>query len=77
MCIDCRKIVGCLLDNQRIENFITPLVKNVVFRHFGLSLIIKLNQKLNFYFQLQCNSWLINGPWHNTMICSRLRVSLF
>ena len=26
MCINCRKIIGLLLYNQKIENFITPVV---------------------------------------------------
>ena len=56
MFINSVNIIGCLLDNQMIENFTTTFVKNIVFHHVGLSWIIKSNQKLNFDFQLYCPS---------------------
>ena len=48
MCINCGKNIGCLIDNQTIEVFITPFVTNMVFQNFGLSWIIQSNQELNF-----------------------------
>ena len=50
MCIDCGKSIGCSLDNQTMEKFITPFVPNMLFQNLGLSWFIKLNQKLNFVF---------------------------
>ena len=44
MCINSGKIIGCLLDNQPMEDFINPFVTNVMFQHFSLSLIIQSNQ---------------------------------
>ena len=35
------KTIGCLLDNQTIENCITTFVKNMVFQYVGLSWIIQ------------------------------------
>ena len=77
MYIHRRKSIGCSLDNQPIENFITPFVTNMVFQNFGLSWIIQSNQNLNFYFQLHYPSWEINILWYNTMICPILNGSLF
>ena len=37
MCINSGKTIGCLLENQTIENFINIFVTNMVFRHVGLS----------------------------------------
>ena len=53
MCIDCGKNIGCSLDNQMIENFITNFLTNIVFQHVGLFWIIELNQNTNFYFQMK------------------------
>ena len=75
--INCGKIIGFLLDNQTIENFITPFVANIVLRYVGLSWIIKSNQKLNFNSQIQCSCWVINGPCYNTTTCSRFYGSFF
>ena len=50
ICINCGKIIGCSLDNQMIEDFITPFVINMVPHNVGLSWIIKSNQNLNFDF---------------------------
>ena len=77
MYINCGNGIGFLLKNQNIENFITPFVKNMIFQPVGLSWMIKSNQKLNFYIQLHCLYWVINIPWYNTMICSRLHGILF
>ena len=41
MCTSCGKIIGCSLDNQTIENFVTTFVTNRLFQHVGLSWIIK------------------------------------
>ena len=60
--INCGGNIGCLLENQAIQNFITPFVTNMVFHNVGLSWIIQSNQKLNFYFQTHFTSWIINGP---------------
>ena len=49
----------------------------MVFHHVGLSWIIQSKQKLNFDFQLHCSSYIINGLWYNTTICSRLNISFF
>ena len=49
----------------------------MVFQQVGLSWIIKSNQKINFDIQLQCPSWVINGPQYNSMIFLRLNGSLF
>ena len=37
MFMNCGKTTGCLLDNQIIEEFITPFVTNMVFQNVGLS----------------------------------------
>ena len=44
MCINCGKTIGCTLDNQAIEDFITPFGKNMVFQNVGLSWIFQTNQ---------------------------------
>ena len=44
MCINCGKSVGCLLCNQKIENFITPFVINMVFQNIGLFCVIHSNK---------------------------------
>ena len=49
----------------------------MVLQHVGLSWIIQSNQKLNYDPQRHCNSWMINFPWYNTMICSRLHGLLY
>ena len=77
MCINCGKIIGFLLDNQAMENFVTPFVKNMVLHHAGLSWIIQSNQKQNFNFQRHCPSWMTNGPFYNTTICSQLHGQFF
>ena len=41
MYINFGKSIGCLLDNQKIEYFITPSVTNMVFQHIGSFWIIK------------------------------------
>ena len=66
------KSIVCQLKNQTIEKFNTTFVTNMVFQHVGLSWIIKSNQKLNFYFQMNCPIWVINSSWYNTIICSQL-----
>ena len=43
----------------------------MVFKHVGLSWIIQSKQNLNFDFQHNCTSWILNIPWYNTTICSR------
>ena len=43
-----------------------------MFQHVVLTWIIQSNQKLNFDSHHHCYSWIINGPWYNTTICSRL-----
>ena len=70
MCINCRKIIGCSLDNQKIENFITPFVTNMMFQNIGLFWIIHSNKYLSFDFQNHYSYWILNGPWYNTEICS-------
>ena len=40
MCINCGKNIGCSLDNQVIEYFITDFVTNMVFHNVGLSWIV-------------------------------------
>ena len=62
MCINCGKLIGCLLDNQNIYNFITPFVTNIVFQNIGLFWIIKSKKDLYFYSQKDCHSWILNGP---------------
>ena len=72
----CRKKVRLgleqVLDNQKIENCITPFVINMVFQHVGLFWIIQSNQKLNFDFQHKFHYCILNLPWYNTTICSLL-----
>ena len=41
MGINCGKIIGCSLDNQKIEDFITTFVTYIVFQRIGLFWIIK------------------------------------
>ena len=77
MYINFGKSICFLLDNKTIEKFITTFVTNMVFHNVGLFWIIQPNQKLNFDIQHHFPSWIINVPWYNTMICSRLHVSLF
>ena len=77
MRINCGKSIGCSLDNQIIEHFMTPFVTNTVFQHVGLSWIIKSNQKLKFYLQLHSIYWEIYGQLYITMIFSQLNVLLF
>ena len=62
MCINCGKNIGCLLDNKKIEEFITPFVTNMVLHHIGLFWIIKSNRNLHFDFQKHFSSWILNGP---------------
>ena len=49
----------------------------MVFKHVGLSWIIQSKQNLNFDFQHNCTSWILNIPWYNTTICSRWHGLLF
>ena len=77
MGINCGKIIGCSLDNQKIEDFITTFVTYIVFQRIGLFWIIKSNKNLHFDFQNHCTSWILNGPWYNTSICSQLHGLLF
>ena len=74
MSINCGKSIGCLLENQTIENFITPFVTNIVFHNVGLSLIIQSNQKPNFDFKHHYHYCILDVPWYNTMICLLLHV---
>ena len=55
----------------------TPNITNMAFQHVSLSWIIQSNQELNFDFQYHCHSWILNGPWYNTMICSQFHCSSF
>ena len=73
LCINCGKYIGCLLDNQKIENFITTFVTNMVFQNVVLSWIIQSNQKLNFCFQHHFHSWILNVPWYNSTIFPQLQ----
>ena len=77
MCINCGKRIGCSLENQKIEDFITPFVTNMMFQHIGLFWTIKSNKNLNFDFQNHCPSWIPNGPWYKIMICSQLHGLVF
>ena len=77
MFINSVNIIGCLLDNQRIEDFIIPFVTNIVFQNIGLFCIINSNKNLCFDYQKYCPSWVLNTPWYNTIICSLLHGSLF
>ena len=70
MYINCVKITDCSLDNQNIENFITPFVTNMVFHNIGLYWIILSNKNLSFDFKEHYTYWIRNIPWYNTMICS-------
>ena len=49
----------------------------MVFHHVGLYWIIQSNKNLIFYFQKHCPSWLLNGTWYNTIICSRYHGLVF
>ena len=40
-CIKCDKVIGCILNNWPIGDFISVFVTNVVFHHVGLSWITK------------------------------------
>ena len=75
--INCGKTIVCLLDNQTIEKFTTPFVKNRLFQIVGLYWIIRSNKNLRLNFQHHCPSWILNIPWSNTMICSKERGLLF
>ena len=44
MYINCGKTIGCSLDTQRIEDFITYFVTNMVFKNVGLSWITELKK---------------------------------
>ena len=77
MCINCGKKIGCLLDNQDIENFSTNFVTNMVLHNFGLFWIIQSNKNLIFDFKKHCNFWILNGPCYNTTICSLLNGLVF
>ena len=77
MYTNCEKNIGFLLDNQNIENFITPFVTNMVFQNIGLFWIIQSNKNLSFDFQKHCPSWTLNGPWHNNNICTRVYSLVF
>ena len=76
MCINCGKSIGCSLDNQNIKLY-HHFFQKIVFCHTGLSLIIQSNKSLIFDFQNHFPSWIIIGPWYNTMICSIFYGSLF
>ena len=69
MCINCGKLIGCFLDNQKIKTFITTFVTSMVFHNIVLSLNIQSNKNPGFDFQNNCPSWILNGPWYNTTIC--------
>ena len=43
----------------------------MVFQNIGLFWIIQSNKNLSFDFQKQFPSWILNGPWYNTTICSQ------
>ena len=75
--INCGKIIGSFLDNQKIETFITTFVTSMVFHNIVLSWIIQSNKNPGFDFQKNCPPWILNGPWHKTTICSRLHGSVF
>ena len=51
LCINFVKRIGCLLENQEIENLITPFVTNMLFHNIGLFWIINSNKNLHFDFQ--------------------------
>ena len=70
ICINCGKFIGCLLDNKNIEKSITSFVTNMVFQNIGLFWIIHSHKNLSFHFQNHFPSWILNGAWNNTMICS-------
>ena len=72
ICINCGKTVGCLLYNQKIEDFVAPFFTNVVFRNVDLSWIFQPNKNPSFDFQKKCLSWILNVPWYNKIICSQL-----
>ena len=44
MCTNCGKSIGFLLDNQKIEKFISPFVTNMVFQNISLFWIIQLKE---------------------------------
>ena len=48
MCISCGKIIALSLENQELENFITPFVTNMVFQNIVLFWIIQF-KKPNFF----------------------------
>ena len=77
MCVYCGKVIGFLLDNQTIENFVNTFVTNILFQNVGLSWVIQSNQKLNSDFHQHCPYWMMNGPCYNTAIFSRFHCSLF
>ena len=49
----------------------------MVFCNIGLSLIIQSNKNLGFDFQNNCPYWILNSPWYNTTICSKLHGLVF
>ena len=71
------KVLYFLLDNQKIKYFINHFVTNIVLQHIVLSWIVQSNKNTIFVFQKHCTSWIINGPWYNTKIFSRLYDSVF
>ena len=72
MFINCGKIISCLLDIQTIEDFITAFFKNAVFHHVCLSFTNESKNQPKFDFQHHYSSWILNGPWYTTTICSKL-----
>ena len=62
MCINCGKNIGFLLDNQKIRDFITPFLTNMVSQNIGLFWIIQSNKNPDFDFKKHYTSWTKNFP---------------
>ena len=77
MCINSVKAVGCSLENQTIEKFITFFVRNMVFRNVGLSLVVQSKKILSFYFNHYWSSWILNVPWYNATLLIHSRINQY
>ena len=51
---------------------VTEYVLNKLLQHVGLSWIIESNQKLEYNIGEHNPDWLINSPWYNTHIWTKL-----
>ena len=73
MCLNCGKTIGCLLHLKKIR------LHHSLCQEYGVPkcwfiLDHPVRPKTKSYFQHHCPSWILNGAWYKTKICSWLNV---